>query len=179
MESGRYGYFDASSGRFICADCDGKDNLVGKRRVLEEMYAMAKEYLAKTYPDINFADNNVEFDDVYPLDASQCLSENYYRVDYGSKTVFVERDNPRVNVRVSIMRALIAFWQVSHSLSNHYSNAQLYFEELKYLRYSHNGVSADWIYENLPEELRRQVDEIAAAVNAPDAPTDTPEGEES
>ena len=52
-------------------------------------------------------------------------------------------------------------WQCDNALVNHYSNAQLYFEELTYLRSIGKHENANWIYDNLDETLRMQVDEFA------------------
>ena len=163
MESGRVSFFDKH--RFICADCF---ETVDDISVLQELQASVRRYLGKQYREYQFGKADVKFDPVYDLTLEQILSEFNMRVDYTSRTIFVEIDNPVNNVRVAILRGLIALWQSDKSLSNHYALAQLYFEELKYWREMGENVTADWIYDHLPDELRAQVDEITDYVNFKD-----------
>ena len=182
MESGRYSFFDKH--RFICADCF---ETVDEKSKLEELYISMREYLVKTYPDITFGSAKVKFDPVYDLTLDQILSEFFYRMDFEDRTVYVEVDNPVNNVRVSLLRGIISLWQSDSALINQYAPAQLYYEELCYLRSIGADVAADWTYNELPNELRLLVDEISDYVNfknedaeTEDKPEDTEgaEGEE-
>ncbi len=163
MESGRFSFFDKH--RFICADCF---EIVDDLEQLEELYISTKEYLAKQYPDLSFGAVDVKLDPVYELTSEQLLSQFYYRVDFSERTVYVEIDDPKNNVSVSILRGIIAFWQVDNSAANHYAEAQLYYEEIKYLRSIDENESADWVYNNVPDTIRAQLDEITNYVNFTD-----------
>lgn len=195
MESGRYTFFDDH--RLICSECF---DIVTERERLESIYALVVNYLAEHYSDIIFPNAAVEFDEVYDLEEGKELSEYYYRVDHEKNAIHVELDEPANNVFVSIMRGLIAMWQVGNDLANHYGPAQLYFEEIKYLRSIGENVSADWVYNNIPDHIREYVDEIddfvkgikkdvyaddeaedteseEAPEETPDAPEETPDEE--
>ena len=181
MESGRFSLFD--NNRFICADCF---DTVDSEDQLEEIYVSVKDYLAeKLGGSFIFAPAQVKFDDVYDLPSDKIFSENYYRVDYIERTIYVERDNPVTNVAVSILRGIISLWQCDNACANHYANGQLYFEEIKYLRGKGEHLSADWIYENLPFEVKYIYDQINYYINFKDEKycdndeTDTEESEET
>ncbi len=155
MESGRFEFFDKK--RFICADCF---DVVSEDEQLESLYLKVRKYLSKNYPEITFGKANVKLDGLYSLGSDQILSEYYSRVDFTNKTIYVEKDEPINNVCVSILRGLIILWQVESSLSNHYASAQLYYEELCYLRSIGQNESAEWIYNNVPDHIRAGIDEI-------------------
>ena len=160
MESGRFSFFDKH--RFICADCF---ETVDDPEQLSDLYIAMREYLITTYPEIVFGTAKMKFDPVYDLQADQELSEYYSRVDFMDRSIYVEKDDPITNVRVSILRGLVALWQADNSLVNHYAPAQLYFEELCYLRSIGEDESADWIYHALPAEIRVMLDEMKAYVD--------------
>ncbi len=170
MESGRFSFFDKH--RYICTDCS---DVVDETARLAELYDDAAKYLKENYSEIIFGGADVKFDPVYDLTKDQCLSEYYYRIDFVDRTIYVELDNPVKNAFVSILRGIIAFWQVDNGLSNQYSNAQLYYEELKYLRSIGEDVSADWIYEHLDPADRAGVDEITAYIGSGIADKPDPE----
>ena len=167
LESGRFLFFDKH--RYICADCF---DTVGDQTALENLYTGVREYLAKEYAEITFGTSKVQFDPVYDLTREQILSEFNSRVDQTQRTIYVEVDNPVSNACVSILRGIIALWQIDNSLSNQYAMGQLYFEEIKYLRSRGEEVSADWIYQHLPDEIRLTVDEITDYVNFKDQTSD-------
>ena len=144
MENGRYSMFDGN--RYICADCF---NTVDSQERLEERLAAVLRYLAETYPDIRFGKTLADLDPVYERAADQILSEYYYRLDADSRTVFVERDTPETNAEVSILRGAVELWQTDNDLLIAYARAQLYFEELLYLRHLGLDESAEWVYGNL------------------------------
>ena len=162
-ESGRFSFFDKH--RFICADCF---DTVDEQSRLEELYLGAREYLSNTYRDVSFGSAKVAFDPVYNLTLEQILSEFYYRVDLGERTIFVERDNPVNNVSVSLLRGIISLWQNDNSLSNQYSSAQLYYEEIAYLRSINENISADWVYNNVTLDVKAALDEIIDYVSYKD-----------
>lgn len=156
MESGRYSLFDQA--RYICADCF---DVVDDAETLEKLLVEMREYLKTNYPDVTIGTARAALDPVYSLSAEQVFSEFYYRLDITARTIFTERDDPIDNVRVSLLRGLIGLWQADNELILEYSKAQLYYEELLYLRGRGLDESADWIYANLPDELRLQIDEIS------------------
>ena len=155
MESGRYLKFDRN--RYICADCF---DTVDSQKILDELLQDAIKYLTQTYPEISFPTAKTALDSVYQLLPGQELSEFYYRLDDDTRTVFVERDDPETNATVSLIRGIISLWQLDSGFRISYSNAQLYYEELKYLRSIGKNESADWIYEALDEQTKEGVNEI-------------------
>ncbi len=170
MERGRYSYFDKN--RFICAECF---DVVNEQSRLDEIYLTVKEYLLKHYPEVNFGAAKVKFDNVYELTLDEILSEYYSRVDFAERTICVEVDNPINNVRVAILRGIIALWQVDNGVANHYASAQLYYEEIEYLRHLGQNDSAAWVYHNVPADIRDIIDEMyaytpAVAPGSPEEP---------
>lgn len=155
MESGRYEQFDKN--RYICADCF---DVVDNKETLEDLYVKVKEYFEKTYPDVSIGNANIGIDNVYELEAGKVLSENYYRVLMEERKIMVERDTPEHNAEISLLRGLIELWQNDNNLVIAYATAQLYFEELKYLRSHGRADSAEWIYNQLDKTIRDYVDEI-------------------
>lgn len=173
MENGRYSLFD--SHRYICADCF---DVVDTHAKLQEHHMSVMRYLADKYPEIRFGSSSVDLDKVYDLNYGEVLSEYYYRLDYSTRTVFVERDDPETNVEVSILRGIIELWQTDNDLLIDYSRAQLYFEELLYLRSLGKNESVEWIYNALDDTLRACVDEIAAFVGESLVPVSDSESED-
>ncbi len=161
MESGRYSFFDKE--RFICADCH---DTVETQERLNELYSEMKKYLEESYPEVSISGGQTALDPVYSLTAEQVLSEFYYRLDISERAIFVERDEPADNIRVSLLRGLIELWQSDNSYFMEYSKAQLYYEELIFLHSRGLHISANWIYGALDQALRGQIDEIAAYTGA-------------
>ncbi len=170
METGRYSLFD--NHRYICADCF---EVVDNQELLEELYGEILDYLKENYPKESFGGATVAIDPVYDLQEDQVLSQFYYRTNLSDRIIFTERDDPVDNVRVSLLRGLIEIWQDDTELIGEYSLAQLYYEELVLLRSRELHESADWIYNALSEELRGQIDEIAAFTAVQVAPVSEPE----
>lgn len=174
MESGRYSLFD--NNRYICADCF---ETVDDPDKLDEMLTEMREYLKKTYPEISIGVLKSAFDPVGDLKEEQSLSEYYYRLDTTERTVFVERDDPITNVRVSLLRGLIGMWQSDNQLMIDYAAAQLYYEELLYLRSIGKDESADWILEALDVTIKSKLDEIAEYIACTDLDEKKDSGDES
>lgn len=175
MENGRFSFFDKH--RFICADC--YETVEDEERLME-LYLSVKAYLQEHYPEITFGTANAKLDPVYDLTLDQLLSEYNSRVDIDSRTVYVEVDDPVNNGFVSILRGLITLWQIDNKLSNEYSSAQLYYEEILYLRSIGEDVGADWVYANVPSFVREGIDEIAAFVEGKsDVPVENEDTEET
>ncbi len=172
MECGRYSFFDKA--RYICADCF---DIVDHPDDLDALHGEVRKHLQNKYPTITFGPAKTALDPVYDLTAEQVLSEFYYRVDISDRTIYTERDEPVENVRVSLLRGLIELWQADNEYFSEYSHAQLYYEELLYLREKELHESADWIYQALPDELRAQVDEISAYTGTSVATVKTASGE--
>ncbi len=162
METGRYQTFNKH--RYICADCfDVIGTEDAARKVMEKVLA----YLKANYPGVFARGENVKLDPPYLLGEDQVLSEFYSRVDPDERVIYMEKDLPATNAAVAILRGMIALWQKDNNLVISYADAQLYYEELKYLRSLGQDVSADWIYDHLSEELRRDIQTIADYVEEP------------
>lgn len=156
VESGRFSLFDKS--RYICVDCF---DIVDDMKRLQELHTEMLTYMHTAYPSVKLGKSKVALDPVYELSADQVLSEYYYRLAASERTIYVESDDPVNNVRVSILRGLIGLWQSDNELINIYSKAQLYFEELLWLRAQGLHESADWIYEALSSEIQTMIKEIS------------------
>ncbi len=175
LERGRYFAFDNS--RLICMNC--QTTSVSQNKVLEKQFDIAKKYLAETYPDVGMpTDLKAVLDTTYELKPGQEFSEYYYRLAPESRTVRIERDDPELNVAVSLIRGIIGFWQKDNRLDIPHSMAQLYYEELIYLRAKGETVAADWIEEHLSADIKdmmREIDDfVKGKTPAPDE-GETPE----
>ena len=159
MESGRYSLFD--NNRFICVDCF---DVVDNKDRADEIYQDVRDYLHENYPQTTFGKANVEIDGVYELKKDEVLSEHYYRVD-DQRNILIERDTPETNAAVSILRGLVDLWQRDNDLVIPYANAQLYYEELQYLKHLGKTESADWILGALDGNIRAQIEEIEEYVD--------------
>lgn len=170
VESGRYALFDKK--RYICVDCfdvvRDRDQL---RALVQEVY----EYLRKTYPDVVFGQTGFDIDKSYELGEDQVLSENYYRIDYDSRTVYIEKELPVTNARVAILRGIIGMWQYDNQLLIPQSNGQLYFEELYYLRGLGKDESADWIRDALDANTAFVIKDIEDYISGKTEPEETPD----
>lgn len=160
VESGRYERFD--NHRYICVECF---NTVSDKKLLVKLYKKVREYLEKNYSEIKFGEASVEIDSLYSLEENQVLSEYYYKLNELNRIISVERDNPETNVEVSILRGIIELWQTDNKLSVPQSKAQVYYEELLYLRSLEKHESAKWIYNALPNSIRDIIDEIDIYIN--------------
>ena len=163
MESGRFSYFDKH--RFICADCF---DVVDTKAQIDDVYDEMCSYLKKTYPEVSIGAARADLDGPYELKEGQVLSEFYGKLDKATRTAYAERDLPLNNARVAVLRGLIELWQADNDLLISQAPAQLYYEELVYLRSIGEDESADWIYENLDPSIRIGVDEIKAYVDFED-----------
>lgn len=155
VDSGRYARFDKT--RFICVDCF---EVVSDEKKLGEITERMRAYLKKQYPKITVGQMDVAFDPVYELEEGKVLSEYYYRLDTLSRTVFVERDTPLTNAEVSVLRGLIGMWQADNNLQIPAAFAQLYFEELLYLKEKGQTESIAFILSALDADIRKTVEEI-------------------
>lgn len=150
MESGRYSFFDEKRTMFICADCM---DTVGSKDRLSEIQNKVKKYLENTYPEETFGYGDVVFAaDAEPMDT---LNEWFFRLDPDKRSIVVCFDLPEKNAEIAILLGMILLWQCDNDLMTEYSNAQLSYEQLKYLRGLGENETADWI-ENEVDSIRRE-----------------------
>ena len=157
VDSGRYARFDKS--RFICVDCF---DVVGDGKKLAEIPERVRAYLKKSYPKVTFGPAEVALDPTYELEEGKVLSENYYRLDALSRTIYVERDIPVTNAEISVLRGLVGLWQADNDLQIPAALGQLYFEELLYLKEKGQTESIAFIRAALDEDIRKTVEDIEA-----------------
>lgn len=160
---GRYYLFD--NNRYICPHCRGH---VVAPAELPGICSRILGYLTETYPEQNFrmlSNVKIKQEGPYDLTTDQLQSEYNYRVDFDNHVICVEQDDPLVTVEVSVLRGLIAIWQHENELCNSYADAQLYFEELLWrMKDPEQTEGFGWVEANLPEEIRRRVEQIKTAV---------------
>lgn len=159
MESGRYSFFDDTKSLYICADCM---DIIGDEDQLKEVYNKIKKYLAISYPEISFGYVDVVF--ASEKEKITDLSEWYFRLDPDKRQIIVGYELPSKNLEVAILCGVISMWQYDNDLMTEYSNAQLTYEQLKYLRKNNIEDTAQWIYDNLAENRRGNVDEITEGI---------------
>lgn len=159
MESGRYSFFNEERTMFICADCM---DVIGTEELLKETQRKVNKYLTTTYPEITFGFVDVAF--VGENEKISGLNEWLFRFDPDNRKLYVGYELPEKNLQIAILCGTIAMWQHDNDLMTEYSNAQLTYEQLKYLRYINRDTSADWILENLDTVRKNNVDEIAEKI---------------
>lgn len=159
MESGRYSYFDKDRTLFICADC--MDNVMEEDR-LHELYDEVKKYLNSNYPDITFGFAEVVFaDENEPLSN---LNEWFFRIDPDKRKIVVCYALPERDTKIAILLGMISVWQYDNDLMNEYSDAQLTYEQLKYLHVLGADQTADWISNNMTPERFNNVELITERI---------------
>lgn len=160
MESGRYSFFDEEKTMFICADC--MDNVLEEDR-LHEIHNEVKKYLESNYPDIVFGFSEVVFaEENEPLSN---LNEWFFRIDPDKRKIVVGYALPERDTKVAVLLGMISFWQYDNNLMNEFADAQLSFEQLKYLKILGASETADWIYSHLTPERLDDVSEISTRVS--------------
>ena len=173
VESGRFTIFNEN--RFICAECF---DVVDTQEKINQYYEEILKYLTVNYPIEKFEVLTAKLDGQYKLEKGKEFTEFYYNVDLMNKIVGVEKDIPINNAKVALLRATINLWQSNNNLLIPYIDGQLYYEEIKYLRSIGEDISADWIYENVSDSIKKVIDEISKYIN-PVAETSTEEDSES
>lgn len=159
MESGRYSFFNSSKTKYICADCM---DIVGDEDQLKEAHNEIKKYLSVNYPEITFGYADVVF--ASSNDSEKTLNEWYFKFDPDTRKIVVEYELPEKNLKIAILCGMLTMWQYDNDLMTEYSNAQLSYEELKYLRGINREDIADYIYENYDSIRRNNVDEITERI---------------
>lgn len=159
VDSGRYALFDRH--RYICMECF---DVVHEEAQLAELQKTVATYLRRHYPEIALGKLTVAFDGVHDLKADQAFTEFSCRVAYDTRTVYVERDIPKLNAELVLLRAMIAMWQHDNELLIPAAEGQLRYEELRYLRLRGHMESADWIYGAIPSWERSVVDDITTYI---------------
>lgn len=161
MESGRYSFFDDSKTLYVCADCM---DIIGDEAQLKETYEKIKKYLAVNYPEVSFGYVEIVF--ASEKEKISDLNEWYFRFDPDKRQIIVGYELPSNNLEVAILCGIISMWQYDNDLMTEYSNAQLNYEQLKYLRKKNSESTAQWIYDNLNQNRRINVDEITDGIKS-------------
>ena len=161
MESGRYSFFDDSKTLYICADCM---DIIGDEAQLKEICEKVKKYLAVQYPEVSFGYAEVVF--APEKEKISTLNEWYFRIDPDKRQIIVGYELPSKNLEVAILCGIISMWQCDNDLMTEYSNAQLNYEQLKYLRKQNLESTAAWIYDNLDKTRRGNLDEMIEGIRS-------------
>lgn len=161
MESGRYSFFDDTKTSYICADCM---DIIGDETQLKETSEKIKKYLAVNYPEVGFGYAEVVF--APEKEKISDLNEWYFRFNPDKRQIIVGYELPSKNLEVAILCGIISMWQYDNDLMTEYSNAQLNYEQLKYLRKQNAESTAQWIYDNLDQTRRENVDEITDGIKS-------------
>ena len=167
MESGRYSFFDDTKTMFICADCM---DIIGDEDQLKEAHARIKKYLAINYPDVNFGYSDVVF--AGEQEKLSALNEWYFRYDPDKRKITVGYELPSKNLHVAILLGMITMWQYDNDLMTEYAYAQLTYEQLKYLKQNNAENTADWVYNDVDQSRRNNVDEITERIGQNTKDTD-------
>ncbi|MBE5744047.1 MAG: hypothetical protein E7358_04965 [Clostridiales bacterium] len=165
LESGRYLKLD--DGRFICVDCD-KQSVRTADELLQAEKAV-RAYLEKEYPDVMFGTSTVKFNDGLFNKEDMTASQINYRVDFDSREIYVEAETPRMAIECSILRGIIKMWQHDNELLISYADAQLEFEEIKYLKLKGYDAKIDLIKEKYDVNMLADVEQITESVEGEDA----------
>ncbi len=168
LEAGRYSRFSVN--RRICISCEAET--VADLAGIETAERAVRKHCKTKYPQVILPENLKWLQDsLYRLNPGEVFNEFYYKTDVDSRTVYLEKDNPATNVAVSILHNLVFFWQQDRSYwaSDRYRiagylSAQMYYEELVYLRAVGHDGAADWIREHLEEGVRARLSEIETAL---------------
>ena len=155
MESGRYMYFDQEKTLFLCADCM---DLVLEDSRLDEIYTEVKKYLEITYPEITFGHVGVRF--APEGESLKYFNEWYFRLDPNKRKITVVFGLPERETKVALLLGIISMWQYDNDLMNQYSNAQLSFEQIKYLMCAGKTETAEWILSSLDPMRRNNYNDI-------------------
>ncbi len=161
LETGRYSAFDSS--RLICFDCEV--TMLSEEEELFALYDKVAAYWQSEFPEIALPEGvTVAFEDARDLDEKEAKDNHYYRVDGGSRRILVEIDTPENNVFVSILRGLIYFWQKDNNLIIAESEAQMTYEERRYLRSKEASEAASYAVKLLDPSSREFLKNIKSFV---------------
>lgn len=160
LESGRYLKLD--DGRFICVDCD-KQSVRTDSELLEAEQAV-REYLEKEYPEVMFGNSKVKFNDGAFTAEDMTISQINYRVDFDLREIYVEGETPRVAIECAILRGIIKMWQHDNELLISYADAQLEYEELKYLKLKGYDKKIDMITEKYDVNMSSDVEQFRETI---------------
>lgn len=155
VESGRYTTFNKN--RIICHECY---DVVTSEEKLQELADEVYEYLENNYPEENFRRLEVKLDEIYNLEKGEELNEYYYCFDNINHLVKVEKSIPITNAKACILRAIISSWQEDNNLMISYTDGQLYFEEILYLKRIDKERIAQWTLDSISEIISQDVNEI-------------------
>lgn len=162
LQSGRF--LKLEDGRFICVDCD-KESI----RTEEELSLAEKnvrDYLEKEYPEILFGCSTIKFKEGLFAKEDMTISKINCRVNYDLREIYVEREMPKIAIECSILRGIIQMWQSDNELLISYANAQLQYEESKYLRLKGYLNKVAQIEESYDENMASEVAYIKETIEA-------------
>ncbi len=161
LESGRYYPYGAN--RFICDNCQRE--VIESKENAEDAMKAAVSYLSKAYPDLTLPQGiTLALHPVRDLPDGQVMTEHYCTIKEADRILSIEEGLPFGNAVLCALRALIFFWQKDNNLFCHFSEAQLYYEEIAYLRNNGALVSADYVVAHLPAKAREKYTELLNAV---------------
>ncbi len=161
LETGRYSAFDKS--RLICFDCEV--SMISEEEELSDLIDKVYAYWKSQFPEIEVPkDVTVDFDDAYDLDEEAAKNNHYYRLDEGTRKILVESDSPENTAFVSILRGLIYYWQKDNNLIIAESEAQMTYEERRFLRSKSAAEAASYAVKLLDTASRELLKKIKSYV---------------
>lgn len=157
LVTGRYAIYDEH--RYICFDCqvEAVSTERDMARVVEEVRAYWNEHFHKSMPD----NVRVVLADPFTLSQGQDLSEYFYRLNNEERTVEIECDLPRACAFVGVLRGMMSIWHRDANCVTTAAEAQMYFEELRYLDAIGAKERADYTREAIRDTWLDIVNEIA------------------
>ncbi len=162
LQSGRF--LKLEDGRYICIDCDKESVRTEAELALAEKNV--REYLEKEYPEILFGCSTIMFkSDAFDKE-DMTISQINYSVDFDRREIYVEKETPRIAIETSILRGIVQMWQNDNELLISYADAQLEYEEVKYLRLHDYLNKIAKIEESYDEELAFSVAQIKEAIES-------------
>ncbi|MBR5900182.1 MAG: hypothetical protein IKZ38_02165 [Clostridia bacterium] len=160
LQSGRFIRFE--DGRYVCIDCDKQS--VRTAEELAEAEKNVRDYLEKEYPDVLFGSSTVTFKKDAFAKEDMTISQINYRVDYDLREIYVEKETPRIAIECSILRGIVQMWQNDNELLISYADAQLEYEECKYLRLKNYDNKVMIVEEKYDENLASSVQFIKETI---------------
>ena len=161
LVTGRYAIYDEN--RYICFDCQVES--ISDEDALEKTVSAVEAYWKEAFPLVPLPEG-VSFDlaDPFSLEEGQDQTEYFYRLHYEDRRVDIECDLPEKSVFAAVLRAYMAVYHRDGNIVTPAAEAQLYFEELRYLDTVGAAERAAYVREQIPDWMAPILDEMRAYV---------------